>query len=148
MKPPATRVSFVRAAMAGFLTGIAAAIVNVVFLLIYRSLTDVNAYFFVISPVFVFIGIPLILGLSGMLLFVLARYFTRGVTWYTVLFVLLTVFGIIISVSFPRGHLPTGAKGLLIGLEVITGLSAAIAIPYLVRHPDVFMTDLGRDASS
>lgn len=134
--------------MAGFITGIAAAIVNIIFVLIYRSLTGVNAYLFVISPVFVFIGVPVILGVLGMLLFVLARFFARGITWFTLLFILLTVLAIIISISYRQGYLPQGAKGLLIGIEVITGLSTAIAIPYLVRHPDVFMTRLGRDASS
>lgn len=148
MKPPVVRVSLVRAIMAGFLTGIASAIINMIFVFIYRSLTGVNAYFFLISPVFVFIGIPVISGLLGMLLFVMARFFSRGVTWFTLLFILLTIFSIVLCIALPRVDLSSGAKGLLIGLEVITGLLTAIAIPYLVRHPDIFMTRLGRDASS
>lgn len=133
--------------MAGLFTGIIAAIANLVFVFIYRSITDVNAYYFSISPLFIFTGIPLILTLSGILLFALVRYLRRGLTWFTIFFVLLTIFGIMISIFYPQTNRPEGAKGLLIGLEVITGMAAARVLPYLATHPGTFMTRLGRDSS-
>jgi hypothetical protein len=144
MKPPSTRISFIRSVMAGLLTGIIAAVVNLVFVFIYRSLTGINAYNFYISPLFIFIGIPLILILSGILLFALVRYLRKGLTWFITFFILLTIFGIMICIFYPE---PVGGKGLLIGLEVITGLAAARVLPYLAMHPGIFMTRLGRDAS-
>jgi hypothetical protein len=133
--------------MAGFFTGIIAAGVNIVFVLIYRSITASNAYNFYISPLFIFIGIPLILVLSGILLFALVRYLRKGLAWFITFFILLTIFGIMMCIFYPEGNGPEGGKGLLIGLEVITGLAAARVLPYLAMHPGIFMTRLGRDAS-
>lgn len=143
MKTHLHSISFIRSVVAGAFTGLVTAIVTIVFIVIYRSITGVDAYMFSISPVFVYIAVPLFITLAGLLLYVLTRYFDHGTGWYSTFFILLTILAIVIS---PRGT-EHGAKGLLVGLELIIGLAAAGLLPYMAVHPDIFMNPFGRDAS-
>jgi hypothetical protein len=141
MEAPKANISFARSLMAGFFTGIITAIINLIFVYLYRSATKVNAYEFAISPLFIIVGSPILLTLSGILFFGLSWYLPRGITWYTTFFILLTLFAIIADI-FSSAIRPIlgGAKGLLFGIEVITGTLAAFLLPYLAGHPKIFMT--------
>ena len=144
MKTSIAAISFTRSLIAGLITGILAAIANFFFVLIYRSSTSVNAYEYIISPVFIGIGFPILLSFSGLIYFVMNRYLPKGGRWYSVFIALLTLFAILCDLlSRGTGSLLAGSKGLLFGIVTITGLVAAFLLPYLARHPKLFMTQDG-----
>lgn len=140
MKATKSKISFVRSVMAGFFTGIIVAIINLLFVYFYRSGTGVDAYQFIISPLFIIIGFPILLTLSGILFFCLNWYLSKGDTWYSIFFVLLMLVAITLDLFSAIGPISGGVKGLLFGIEVITGILAAFLLPYIARHPKIFMT--------
>lgn len=141
---PIVTTSFTRSVLAGLFAGILTGAANFLFVLLYRSGTGVNAYEYIISPLFIFTGFPIILVLSGCIFFIMNRYLRKGAFYYSVLFVLLTLFAIFEDFFSPaKGSLLAGPKGLLFGIITITGLMIALFIPYLARHPKIFMTDEG-----
>lgn len=144
MKIIANAYSVGRSVMAGFFTGILAAITDCVFVFFYRSGTGVSAYDYVISPLFIFVGIPILLALFGLIFFFLNRYFPKGILSYRLLFAMLTLFAIVMAVvNRGSGSLFAGFAGLLLGLELITGSMTTFLIPYLIQHPKIFMTKEG-----
>lgn len=136
MRSNALTSSSVRALLAGFVAGIIAAAACFGFVWLYRSATG-NAYN-VISPLTLFVGIPVLLTLSGLLFSWLKRYVHRGTMWYSVLFMLLVVFVIIIGLLAPGKISLEGYKGVLVGIEVITGLAAIFLVPFLARLLSIF----------
>lgn len=140
MKPATNAPGFIRSLMAGFFSGIITAAANFLFVFIYRSSTGVNSYGYVISPVFMFVGFPILLALCGMLFFGFSNYLKRG-RGFTILFIVLTLLAVILCMI--DSALTIGAKGLLCGIEIITGLLIAFLLPYLANHPTLFMTREG-----
>ena len=149
MKPSSdNKITLIRGILSGTMAGLIAMLVMLIFVNIYRTTMNVDAYYMAISPLVIIVAIPILLAIFGMLLSVLSMYVSKGITWFTLLFLLLTVFGVIMDAVHPQqGPLFTGSKGLLFGVEVITGLAAALLIPYLAQHPGIFMNKLGEKAS-
>ena len=144
MNTPIVTNSFNRCAIASLFAGLIAAVANLLFVTIYRSSTRVNAYEEIISPVPIGIGFPIILLVAGVIYYVMSHYLPRGIVWYKVLFVSLILFAVFYDfISGNNTFHLTGAKGLLLGIEVITGLMITFLIPYLAQHPKLFMTEEG-----
>ncbi len=144
MKTTITTNSLNRSVISGVMAGVLAAIANFFFVLIYRLGTGVNAYEYIISPVFIGFGFPILLTLVGLIYFVMNRYLPKGVMWYSILFISLTLFAVLTDfLSRVTGSILSGSKGLLLGMIIITGLMISFLIPYLARHPKIFMTKEG-----
>ncbi len=133
-----------RPVLSGLMAGVLAAIANFFFVLIYRLGTGINAYEYIISPVFIGFGFPILLTVAGIIYFVMSRYIPKGVMWYSIFFVLLTLLAVLTDLlSQGTGSIFSGSKGLLFGMIIITGLMISFLIPYLARHPKIFMTKEG-----
>ncbi len=144
MKTTIATNNWSRSVLSGLMAGVLAAIANFFFVVIYRLGTGVNAYEYIISPVFIGFGFPILLTLAGLIYFVMNRYLPKGVMWYSILFVLLTLLAVlIVFLSQGTGSIFSGSKGLLFGMIIITGLMISFLIPYLARHPKIFMTKEG-----
>ena len=144
MKIPIATTSFTRSVIAGLFTGILTATANFLFVLFYRSGTGVNAYEFIISPFFIFITFPILSVLTGFVYFAMNHYLPKGAMWYSIFFVLLTLLAILYDFLSPGNEsLLAGSKGLLFGIATITGLMIAFLLPYLARHPKIFMMQEG-----
>ena len=138
MKKSVLTNSFVRALVAGFIAGIVAAAANFGYVMFYRSATG-NSYG-AISLLTIFVGIPVLLTVAGLLFSWLKRYVYKGTMWYSVLFILFVVFVIFTGLMAPGKISLEGYKGILIGVEIITGLIAIFLVPYIARVLSIFRT--------
>lgn len=130
------KTSFTRSLMAGFASGIVAALLNVVYSYVYRNATgfDGAALF---TPLLIFIGFPILFVITGVILYEMIDRIKNGRMWFTVLFLLLMMLALVFDVN----RQPKGSEGLLLGIILITGLLMAFLLPYLATHAKVFMDE-------
>lgn len=142
MKTKLKKMSFSRSLLAGLLCGVVTAFIIIVYALFYRDITDFEKYT-ALSPVVIFIATPVVMVVIAVVYFIFVHYIKKGEFLFITLFLAL----ILISLSFTVNMQPGGSKifltrahGLLAGMELITGLAACVFLPYLVRHPRIYMT--------
>ena len=126
-----------RAVLTGVFVGIADALISLVFNIAYRSggadfpQDLVNVSYLIFGTVFLFF----VIGMIYMSLHLISQ---KGGLIFTVLFAALTLIGF---VAIGSAHLadPAAAnlrfRGMLRGLVLIDGISAAVLIPYLYNSP-------------
>lgn len=139
MKKKSKKITLTRALLAGLFCGLLTSVAVVLYTLIYRDSTNLEK-FIIISPVPIFIGIPLLMIVSGIIYFLLVSYVARGETWFVILFIALMLAALIADMSPAGKTLVTTPHGLLFGISAITGLAACIFLPYLAHHPRIYMT--------
>jgi hypothetical protein len=129
---PGESSPFFRAMMTGLFVGFAACIVCLLYNLIYR---DAGNYFpsLIISVSSLIFGVNLLFLIIGVIFAAFVNARRKGETIYTILFLVLTVLAVIAAL---HSHRTTGDaymngrfRGLLTGVVVILGLSAAVAVP-------------------
>ena len=143
MKIQSRTVTFLRSLMAGLFTGIIAGAASFLYVFIYRSAIGVEAYDMVISPLLIFLGFPILLTFMGLLFFGMKWYLRKGAALYSVLILWLTVFALGANLLAPGEISLSGYKGLLFGIESITGIMSAFLLPYLARYSKFFITQQG-----
>lgn len=127
---------FSKALLTGLFVGIIDTVVLLIFNVIYRDTTgfspadfiNVSSLIFAENLVFVVIGI---------VYYLLSRSSRRGEILYMVLFVLLTIFLVWKTEIVQRtaDHLENVQfRGLLLGVVIVTGVSAAFLLPYLYHN--------------
>lgn len=130
-----------RGIMAGLFVGIAAAVLNLVFDLIYRKVTGYEFSGFVNINSIIFFTIPTLVA-AGIVYSILLHYFKKGMMLYIILSVMLTIIVAFIPLGpnmLPTGQpMPDSARGLTMGIEIITGAMGAFALPYFAEHPKVW----------
>jgi drug/metabolite transporter (DMT)-like permease len=131
--------SFSRSVIAGAICGLIAALLNAVYDLFYRTTTGFESDK-LISPVPIFFAVPALLIIAGVIFFEMVEFIKMGKLLFTVLFLSLTLLAIIIDV-FQNGNRNSlsGMRGLLLGIEILTGLVIALLLPFLATHPKIFM---------
>jgi hypothetical protein len=134
-----TRINFVRSILAGLFAGIIAAAANFSYVFFYRSLTDGSSRNASISPVSIFVVLPILLLFAGALYFSINRYLKNGNVWYIVFITLITGLAIVTNLFAPGKVSLSGHKGLLLGIDVITGIICIFLLPYLARYSKLFM---------
>ncbi len=130
-----------RGIMSGLFVGIAAAVINLAFDLAYRKITGYEFAEYININSIIFFTIPTLL-VGGIIYSIILHYFKRGMIIYITLCVLLTILVAFIPLGphmMPTGEaMPPAARGLTMGVEIITGAMGSFAIPYFAEHPKVW----------
>jgi hypothetical protein len=139
---PSLKISmFSKSLLAGLLSGIVAAAANLVYSIVYRESTGF-ATAEIIMPLSIFIGFPILLAMAGGAYYLLQGHLHAGNRWFIFLCIALMaslVLATILDTKRNGGALFSGLRGLCLGMEIITCLLAAFLIPYLARHPKIYV---------
>jgi len=126
--------SFSRSLLAGIVCGILAAILNLVYTVYYRKVTDFTGYK-VVEPLLIFIAFPLLFVIAGFIFFEMVENIRKGRLYFTVLSLVMMA----IALIFGLRQLERGIGDLLFGITLITGLIVSLLLPFLATHPKIFM---------
>lgn len=135
-------INFDRCLLAGLFTGLVAAIVAIVFNVIYRGSTNLIA-FAVVMPISIFTAFPFFNLVLGGVYFLFVQNLKRGARVFIVVFLLATILSIVLTryTGSRADRLVDEFRGLVVGLEIIEGVLGAFLIPYFVNHPTMYLTD-------
>ena len=131
-----------RGILGGLFVGIIATAVNMAFDYIYRQVTHYQFSEYVNVNSIIFFTIPTLV-VAGIVYAVLRQYVKGGAMIYTIVALALTA---IVALFIPLGPnmlpngtaMPGAARGLTIGIEIITGFFGAFALPYFAEHPKIW----------
>jgi hypothetical protein len=146
MHPDASSTSYkynlsTRGILGGLFVGIAGAVINLAFDLIYRKITGYEFSEYVNINSIIFFTIPTLV-VAGIVYSILLEYFKKGAMIYLVLCIVLTVVVAFIPLGpnmLPSGQaMPPSARGLTLGIEIITGTLGAFVLPYFAEHPKIW----------
>ncbi|SJZ38742.1 hypothetical protein [Sediminibacterium ginsengisoli] len=133
----------VRGIMGGLFVGIAATILNLIFDVMYRKMTGYEFAEYININSIIFFTIPTLI-VAGIVYGILREYVRNGMVIYIVLSVVLTIIVAFIPLGphmLPTGALmPPSARGLTLGVEIITGAAGAFALPYFAEHPKIWIS--------
>ncbi len=139
MKRPDHVPTFSKALLSGALTGLAVAVLNIIYNVIFRGITRYlpSEEFNIVS---IALGSVIILMLLGMLFFLFIKYV--NVTAF-VIAVIILIIGCICITAFVHAN-PSepafyGNHGLIAGFLFISGLLALTLMPYLYNHPKLYI---------
>ncbi len=125
-----------RSVLGGLFAGIIAAAANLVFVFIYRAITQF--YDFNAIDVTVIVFGSLLQGIAcGIIFYWFVHYFKKGIPIYRVAVFVVTVVIIYVGITLRRsveGDVPAEFRVLVIGTQMIVGGLAEFLIPYLFRH--------------
>ncbi len=131
----------VRGILGGLFVGIAATILNLAFDVIYRKVTGYEFAEYININSIIFFTIPTLVA-AGIVYAIIREYVKKGMMVYIVLSVILTVVVAFIPLGphmLPSGTaMPPSARGLTMGVEIITGAMGAFALPYFAEHPNIW----------
>ncbi len=130
-----------RGILGGLFVGIATAVLGLAFDFIYRKVTNYQFSEYVNINSIIFFCIPTMV-VAGIVYSLLLQYVKNGLMIYIVLSVILTI--VVAFIPLGPNMLPTGkqmpgtARGLTMGIEIITGLMGAFALPYFAKHAEIW----------
>lgn len=135
-------INFDRCLLGGLFTGLIAAVVAIVFNVIYRGSTNLIA-FAVVMPISIFTAFPFFNLVVGGVYFLFVHNLKKGATTFIIVFLLATALSIVLTryTGSRADHLVDEFKGLVVGLEIIEGVLGAFLIPFFVNHPSLYLTD-------
>jgi len=125
-----------RCVLGGLFAGIAAAAANLIFVFIYRAITQFYDFNGIDVTVIVFGSIFLSIA-CGVIFYLFAHYLKRGISAYRAMVVVVTIAIIYLGLILRRsivGEVPNDFRALVIGTQLIIGGLAEFLIPYLFRH--------------
>lgn len=130
-----------RGILGGLFVGIATAILGLVFDILYRKITQYQFSEYININSIIFFCIPTLV-VGGIVYSIIMEFTKRGLLIYTVLCLILTVVVAFIPLGpnmLPSGEaMPSSARGLTMGLEILTGLMGTFALPYFARHQEIW----------
>jgi hypothetical protein len=133
-----------RGILGGLFVGILAAAVNLLFDYLYRKFTHYQISEFVNINSIIFFTIPTLVA-AGIVYAILKQYVRNALIIYIALALVLTVVVAFIPLGpnmLPNGKaMPDASRGLTMGIEIITGLMGAFALPYFAEHEKVWSDD-------
>ncbi len=131
----------VRGIMGGLFVGIATTVISLAFDIIYRKITGYEFAEYININSIIFFTIPTLIA-AGIVYALVLQYIKKGMVVYITLSVILTI--IVAFIPLGPNMLPSGevmapsARGLTMGIEIITGLMGSFALPYFAEHPNVW----------
>ncbi len=140
MKTLPDTTSFSKSLFAGLLTGIIAALLNLVYMIVYRESTNFAADL-IVMPLTIFIGFPILMAMAGSAYFLLQKHLLSGTIWFVIICFIGMIALLLVTILDTRlnhGALLSGARGLFLGMVIITSLLGAFLIPYLARHSKIY----------
>jgi len=133
-----------RGILGGLFVGILAAAVNLLFDYLYRKFTGYQISEYVNINSIIFFTIPTLVA-AGIVYALFREYLKSGLLFYTILAIVLTVVVAFIPLGpnmLPNGQsMPASARGLTMGIEIITGIMGAFALPYFAEHEKIWSDD-------
>lgn len=132
---------FARGILGGLFVGIGTTIVNLIFEFGYRKVTGYDYAGFVnINTIFFYSILAMII--AGLIYWSLVRNVKGGKLMYVIACIVITV----LLARIPAGTymlpsnepMPSSARMLTVGIEVITGAIAAFVLPYFIEHPKIW----------
>ena len=139
MKRPERIPTFSKALLAGALTGIAATVINMIYDVVFRSITNYEpaAWFNFFS---ITISSVLVLMLTGMFFYLFARNNSFKTYEVAIIIIVIAVIAITAFLHSDKSQ-PVfyGNHGLVAGFTVLSGILALTLLPYLFRHPKLFL---------
>ncbi|HEY2726757.1 MAG TPA: hypothetical protein VGI61_06265 [Parafilimonas sp.] len=139
MKRPENVPLFTKALLSCVLTGLAATIANGLYNILFRSITRYEP-----AMEFNFFSIPLVTMVVfivlGVIFFLFVKYLNR--TAFTIALIILIIAGIAITTLLhgdPNESALYGNHGLIAGFILISGLLSLTLLPYLYKHPKMFI---------
>ena len=139
MKRPEHIPMFSKALLAGALTGLAATVINIVYDIIFRSITR-----YMPPEEFNFFSITfasmIVLTIIGMLLFVFVKYFNKTAFLAAIIVIVIACVCITAFIhSNTNESVFYGNHGLIAGFAILSGLLSLTLLPYLYNHPKIFI---------
>jgi hypothetical protein len=132
---------FSKCILAGVFSGLAATVTNLTYNYFYRDHTKYTPSGIVNITTIIF-GTMLLFIICSYLYFVLSKAMKSGTMIYTILFAGLTLLGLwaILGGQHEAGSLlATDFKGLIMGMEIISGALLTFFIPFLMKHQSIFI---------
>ena len=130
-----------RGILGGLFVGIATAVLGLAFDFIYRKITGYEFAEYININSIIFFCIPTLV-VGGIVYSLLLQYLKNGLTVYVVLCIILTTVVAFIPLGpnmLPTGQaIPPSARGLTVGLEILTGAMGTFALPYFAKHSEIW----------
>ena len=131
-----------RGLLGGLFVGIATAILCLAFDLIYRKITGYEFAEYININTIIFFTIPTMV-VGGIVYSLILEYVKKkGLMVYIIFAAVLTTVVAFIPLGpnmLPSGEaMPTSARGLTLGIELITGVLGTFALPYFAEHPAIW----------
>lgn len=130
-----------RGILGGLFVGIATAVLGLAFDFIYRKITGYEFAEYININSIIFFCIPTLV-VGGIVYSLLLQYVKNGLTVYVVLCIILTTVVAFIPLGpnmLPTGQaMPPSARGLTVGLEILTGVMGTFALPYFAKHSEIW----------
>jgi O-antigen/teichoic acid export membrane protein len=130
-----------RGILGGLFVGIATAVLGLAFDFIYRKITNYQFAEYININSIIFFCIPTLV-VGGIVYSLLMEFVKKGLLVYTILCIVLTTVVAFIPLGphmLPSGEaMPASARGLTLGIELITGAMGAFALPYFARHAEIW----------
>jgi hypothetical protein len=121
--------------------GIGTTVVNLLFDFVYRKATGYEFAEFININSIIFFTIPTLV-VGGIVYSLVRQFLKRGLAVYIGICLVLTAVVAFIPLGpymLPTGNpMPDSARGLTLGIELITGLMGAFALPYFAEHPKIW----------
>jgi O-antigen/teichoic acid export membrane protein len=130
-----------RGILGGLFVGIATAVLGLAFDFIYRKITGYQFAEYININSIIFFCIPTLV-VGGIVYSLMVEFLKKGLVIYITLCIILTVVVAFIPLGpnmLPSGEaMPPSARGLTMGIEIITGVMGAFAIPYFAKHAEIW----------
>jgi hypothetical protein len=130
-----------RGILGGLFVGIATAVLGLAFDFIYRKITGYQFAEYININSIIFFCIPTLV-VGGIVYSLMVEFMKKGLVIYITLCIILTVVVAFIPLGpnmLPSGEaMPPSARGLTMGIEIITGVMGAFAIPYFAKHAEIW----------
>ncbi|MEN9685467.1 MAG: hypothetical protein RLZZ28_1253 [Bacteroidota bacterium] len=130
-----------RGILGGLFVGIVTAIIGLAFDIIYRKITGYEFAEFININSIIFFCIPTLV-IAGIVYSLVMQYVKKGLLLYILGSLALTAIVAFIPLGhnmFPTGQaMPASARGLTMGIEIITGLMGTFALPYFAKHAEIW----------
>jgi len=130
-----------RGIMGGLFVGIATAVLGLAYDIIYRKITGYEFAEYININSIIFFCIPTLVA-GGIVYSLFLQFIRRGLLAYIVLSLILTIVVAFIPLGpnmLPSGQaMPASARGLTVGIELITGLMGTFALPYFAGHEEIW----------
>lgn len=130
-----------RGILGGLFVGICTAVLGLIYELAYRKITGYEFSEYININSIIFFCIPTLV-VGGIVYAILLEYLKKGLPVYIILCLALTTLVAFIPLGpnmLPTGQaMPPSARGLTVGIEIITGLMGTFAIPYFAKHEEVW----------
>jgi len=137
MKSDTKRAAFSDSILAGFYAGFILTVVSIIFDVLFREMTGFNGDS-ILNPAIIFTIIPLIGLVAGLLYYAADGNMKYTGIVFAIVFIALTVVGVVYTDTELVRH---NAILLVSGFVIISGLGTALMVPYLIKHPRLFMDD-------